>query len=560
MTTTRFPYRNEGDYSTRVHPVMPNHLECDVAVIGAGPNGLMTAAYLARAGLKVIVLERRGEIGGGLATEEILYPNHYANTHAIYHMMIDYMPAFTDFGLDKLGLLWVGPNAQAGMIFKDHSSILLHRMAEDTYDSICRYSREDGTRFFTWIKQLNAMMDELLAPGTYAPPLPAVELAMKMHRTKLGQELMEMMEKTPYDIVCEQFKHPKVRAVFLYLTCMWGLDPTETGLAFLVPLMITRGMQKYQCYGGSHKLAGVFGKDIVANGGMIIESGEVVKIHVNGSSVTGVELWDGTMIKAKAVASSLDPKTTFVKLVGEDKLPKNLVDRCNTWKWDKWSLFSLHVLTDKPLDYDVSDQLRINESFMNIMGFENEDEVMQFYLDVRSGKLDRIGGHATCETLYDPTLVDIPGRHVSKFQFPAPYDLDGDHKNWEKRKKEIEDRVLDLWFSHLKGFSRGDIIKMTSESPVEIEQRIPCMVKGAIKHGDYNALQMGFYRPDESCSSTRTPIQGLYVCGASTYPGGMVTGGPGYIASNAIVDDLGAKKWWKVPEFVTRYVEQYLKD
>jgi len=197
---------------------------------------------------------------------------------------------------------------------------------------------------------------------------------------------------------------------------------------------------------------------------------------------------------------------------------------------------------------------------MNIMGFENEDEVMKFYTGVREGRLDLIGGHATCETLYDPTLVDIPGRHVSKFQFPAPYDPDGNCENWEKRKAEIEDKVLDLWFSHIKNMTRSDVYLKSSESPVDIETRIPCMVRGAIKHGDYNTLQMGFYRPDESCSTTRTPIPGLYVCGASTYPGGMVTGGPAYIASNAIAEDMGAKKWWKTPAFVQKYLDDYMSD
>ena len=558
--TTRFPYRNEGDYGTIVHPVMPNQLECDVAVIGGGPNGLMAAAYLAKAGLNVILLERRGEIGGGLATEEILYPCHYANTHAIYHMMVEYMPAFKDFEFEKRGLLWICPNAQTGMIFKDKRSILLSRMVEDTFDSLVKWSRDDAAKFRDWIRVLDRMMDELLAPGTYAPPLPAVELAMKMQRTKLGQELMEMMEKTPYEVVTETFKDPKVRAIFLYIACMWGLDPTETGLAFLFPLMITRAMNKQQCYGGSHKLAGIFGKEIVQNGSMVLENAEVEKINVDGGKVSGVTLWDGTVVKAKAVASTLDPNTTFIKLVGEDKIPANLAERSKTWKWDKWSLWSLHIVTEKPLEYDVVDNPRINESFMNIMGFENEDEVMQFFVDAKSGKLNRIGGYATCETLYDPTLVDIPGRQVSKFQFAAPYALDGDPANWEKRKTEIEDKVIDLWFSYLKGFSRSDIIARTSESPVDIERRIPCMVQGAIKHGDYNALQMGFYRPDDSCSTTRTPIQGLYVCGASTYPGAMVTGGPSYIASNAIAEDMGVKKWWQIPEFVTRYVDTYLKD
>jgi phytoene dehydrogenase-like protein len=367
-----------------------------------------------------------------------------------------------------------------------------------------------------------------------------------------------MMEKSPYDLVTETFKHPKVRAVFLYAACMWGLDPTETG-AFLFPLMINRARHKQQCYGGSHKLASLFGKDVIMNGGLILENAEVVKINVEGGKASGVELWDGTAVKCKAVVSTLDPHTTFIKLVGEKNIPATLTERCNSWKPDKWSLWTMHIATEKPLVYDVEDP-GINQSIMNIMGFENEDDVMKFFTGVRAGKLDHLGGHATCETLYDPTLVDIPGHHVSKFQFPAPYDLDGKAENWEKKKRDIEHKVLELWLSHLKGFTRKDIIAHSSESPVDIERRIPCMVRGGIKHGDYNILQMGNNRPDQSCSSTRTPVAGLYVCGASTYPGGMVTGGPSYIASDAIVEDMGAKKWWKPPAYVTKYIDTYLKD
>ena len=232
---SRFPYKNEGNYGQVVHPVMSNRLECDVAVIGAGPNGLITAGYLAKAGLKVILLERRGEIGGGLATEEILYPCHYANTHAIYHLMVEYMPMYKDFDFKERGLLWINPNAQTGMLFKDRKSILLHRMAEDTYDSILRWSIDDARTFYGWIKKIDQMMDEILAPGTYVPPLPSLDLVVKTQRTKLGQEFLEMMEKSPYDLVTQTFKNPRVRAVFLYAACMWGLDPTETG-AFLFPL------------------------------------------------------------------------------------------------------------------------------------------------------------------------------------------------------------------------------------------------------------------------------------------------------------------------------------
>jgi phytoene dehydrogenase-like protein len=85
------------------------------------------------------------------------------------------------------------------------------------------------------------------------------------------------------------------------------------------------------------------------------------------------------------------------------------------------------------------------------------------------------------------------------------------------------------------------------------------MKYGSIKHGEYNSMQMGYMRPNDLCSKTKTPVEGLYVCGASTYPGGLVIGGPGYIAAGRIADDLGVSRWWKLPDDVGRYVEAYIK-
>ena len=98
----------------------------------------------------------------------------------------------------------------------------------------------------------------------------------------------------------------------------------------------------------------------------------------------------------------------------------------------------------------------------------------------------------------------------------------------------------------------------SAESPVDIETRLTSMVRGSIKHGDYNPLQMGSFRPNASCVAGRSPIEGLYLCGSSSYPGGLVIGGPGYIAAGSVVEDLAAERWWRTPRFMARYQEQYL--
>ena len=115
---SKFEY-NPNDPFGHMTEEFPDESEFDVVIIGAGPNGLIAGAYLAKAGLSVAVCERRFEVGGGLATEENLYPCYASNPHVLYHMMVDYMPALRDFDLDKPALTWIKPNAQTGMVFED---------------------------------------------------------------------------------------------------------------------------------------------------------------------------------------------------------------------------------------------------------------------------------------------------------------------------------------------------------------------------------------------------------------------------------------------------------
>ena len=139
----------------------PDESQWDVVIIGGGPNGLMAAAYLAKAGLKVALAEARYEIGGGLATDEILYPCYASNPHVIYHMMVDYMPVIRDFNLDGPALVWVKPNAQTGMVFEDGKSLLLTRMIEDTKDSISKFSFKDAVSFGKLMRSWRRIVDEL---------------------------------------------------------------------------------------------------------------------------------------------------------------------------------------------------------------------------------------------------------------------------------------------------------------------------------------------------------------------------------------------------------------
>ncbi|MDM8001046.1 MAG: FAD-dependent oxidoreductase [Dehalococcoidia bacterium] len=215
--------------SGKLFDEFPADSNWDAVVIGGGPNGLMTAAYLAKAGAKVCVVERRYEVGGGLATEEVLFPCYYSNIHAIYHMMVDYMPAIKDFNLDVHALTWIKPNLQMAMVFNDGTSLLMTRMIEDTIDSIHKHSTKDAIAFGKHMRTWQRMMDEIVGPATYFPPKPSLDLIVGFQKTEIGRELLELNEKSPLATIKECFENDKVRAMLTYATCMWGLDPNETG-------------------------------------------------------------------------------------------------------------------------------------------------------------------------------------------------------------------------------------------------------------------------------------------------------------------------------------------
>lgn len=533
----------------------PAESDWDVIIIGAGPNGLMTAAYLAKAGLRVVVVERRYEIGGGLVTEEILFPCYYSNAHVIYHLMVDYMPVLKDFDLDRHALVWIKPNAQTAMVFEDGKSLLLTHMLEDTKDSIRKYSFKDAISFGKMMRVWEKIVSDIVAPATYVPAMPPLELSIALQRTEIGREMLELTENSPLEIINDAFEDDRVRALMLYASCMWGLDPRESGVGFFVPLLLNRGMNKCYCYGGSHKFAGALVREIVGAGGTIMDAADVTKIIMENGHVTGVETAEGRVLRSKVVISSLDPKITFLELVGGENLPATLKESVEEWKYDKWSYDTLHIVTEEAPVYECDDPW-VNESFMVILGFEGTEQILAHWDNVVGGKVgDNFGGHATCETYFDPNLSRMPDKHISFFQMHAPYDIEG---GWEKRTKELEEAMLAKWQKAAPNITKDKIVKLVSETPVEIERRLN-MRRGSIKHGDYSPTQLGYFRPNTECSNHKTPVEGLYMCGASTYPGGLVLGGNGYLAANRVAEDLGVTKWWKPTPEMERYIKTYLE-
>ena len=531
-------------------------MKYDVVILGAGPNGLICGDYLAKAGLKVVILENRNEIGGGLAGDEVTIPGFLHNTHAIYMMMTEYAPIYQDFKLEEqYNIKHIYPPLQFAMPLADGRCLCLYSDLDKTCESIAKFSKKDADTYREVYHRYKEYVDYFVAPATYYPPLSLLDAVTKMQETDIGRELFEISEKSPQDIINELFEDEHVKTLMLYITGMWGLEYDVTGVGYLVPLYINRATNYKLVAGGSHMVASAFNRVIMENGGLTATSRRIKRIMVEDGAARGVEMEDGTVFEAeKAVISTLDTHQTFLKYVGEENLDSEFVESIKSWMWEAESLFTVHMALDTPPNFTVAGaDSELNQANIYVVGFESMADLIEHYEAVRNGELLKGGGfHCSFPSVHDPKQAP-PGRCTGLITELAPYNLkDGGADQWHKyRFQEAHaDDLIDTLAKYAPDIKEKVLWKNWC-SPRGIEDRFSDMVQGSFKQGAYHPLQMGYNRPNSECSDHRTPVKGLYLGGSCTYPGGTVLFGAGYLAANAVAEDFGVPKWWAEPEIVT---------
>lgn len=525
----------------------------DVVIIGSGPNGLCAAAYLTKAGLKVLVIEKRCEAGGGLATEEVTIAPFMHNTHSIYHMMVDYAPIYKDFDFKtEYNVRYVQPELQFALPLSGGRAVCIYTDVERTCESIAQFSQKDAKTYREVHNKFKEYFDRFLAPATYVDPMPAPLQAAKLDAHVFGRELSEYSAKSPKTIVEELYENDQVRTLMLYLSAHWGLDPNVEGVGYLAVLFLSMITNYRLCVGGSHMLAQTIQKIIVANGGAIRTSQIIKRIVVEDGIAKGIELDDGTRIEAnKAIISTIDPIQTFCKYVGKEHLDEDFVEQIENFQWEHWSLITVHFVMETLPSFITPD---INNAFVYApVGIETEEELLGLWGGLANGELWTKGFNCCFPSIHDPSQ-SYDNKHVGLISQMAPYDLkEGTEKYYKLTfKEEIAERCIETLRKYAPNVTKDNILWATTHTPLDIENKFPDMVKGSIKQGGYEPLQMGFLRPNENCSNHRTPIKNLYLGGASTHSGGLVTFGPGYGVTNAVADDYGIEKWWPELESVVK--------
>jgi phytoene dehydrogenase-like protein len=515
----------------------------DGVVIGAGHNGLTLAAYLARAGLRIAVLERNDRLGGGTSTDSEKLPGFRLNLHSSFFIGIQFCPLIADLELYRFGFSYIEPPVQQGAAFRDGTCVVVHKDIDKTCASLARFSKQDADSFRELWHTYCIKMRPLLVSLMYNAPLPREQLLDRLSGP-MAKELLSHAQHDLFSVVRKHFVDERIRTLF---TSLMHVITTENvpGSGIVFPGLFSNIASLGLPAGGSVTLVQALARVVEAGGGQVITGADVKEIAVKNGRATGVKLADGRAIEAdKFVASAVDFPST-VAMTGEELFPQAVRDKAKNWHWGTHSLVTLHLALKNAPQYRAAgfdaDMARAYNIFF---GMNDIDDVASTFADCAAKKFPRVlHGNGACNSQFDPSYAP-PGRHVA-FWWPfAPYAVEGDAQNWERHRADYSAQLLKTWRDYASNLDDDNVVGTTLFTPLDIERFNVNMHRGAVRMGAYIPDQLGINRPHAAMPGSRTPVEGLYLCGSSSGNGGGVNGAPGYIAANAITADLALKRVW----------------
>ena len=295
----------------------------DGIIIGAGHNGLILQAYLCRAGLDVVSIDRRAVSGGGLTTiENPRRPGFRHDTHSVFHRALNTMPWYRDLELERRGAEYIEPELNVAMLLSDGRALEWWTDLDRTAESFARLSPTDAATLRRWHDDFVPIVEKILIPEATSPPLPRAERRAILENSPEGRKLLEVSTLSPLQFVRREFEHPAIQAGLLFFNGLREVDMRVEGFGHHIAFLLASPAKAQLCRGGAAQLARALDDAVIEAGGTIRTSTTPERILVENGRVTGVETTDGEVIRArKFVASSLDPHQTFLELIEADALP-----------------------------------------------------------------------------------------------------------------------------------------------------------------------------------------------------------------------------------------------
>ena len=532
--------RRSTKRESNVHPLERNY---DGIIIGAGHHGLVLGAYLAKAGLDVLMVERRLDYGGGLCTREVTEPGFYHNLHSINHFHISEAPWFKDLSLGER-VTYITPRYEFGQAHIDGTALVLGRDLEETVANIARFSKKDAATFREWNRKGERISANIFLPERYSEPLPQVERESLLSRTTLGREFLAVTNRQPLDVVQELFENEHVRLLFLFKVSLFGtwlvdtLSKSPMG-SVIRAFDLETGYQL--CQGGSFNLARGLMETFIAAGGHYQPQVAIDRIIIEDGHASGIALADGRTVRAKFVASTLDVHQTFEKLVGREQLPGAFRRKLDSFRYTPWALYGLHLaLHESPRFAAASFDPNIDRALKWSIGAETMEDLFAAHRDVQAGRVPKFVQFGSGPlSLLDPTQAP-PGKHTTYAWHVVPLNPDLGGQDHGKFQEEFADKIIETWARYCPNMTSRNIIARRIYTARDYASELINMRSGDIFMGAFNAEQVMYNH-----FGYRSPIANLYNAGSAGHPGGAISGGAGYITAGIIARDLGLKLWWK---------------
>jgi phytoene dehydrogenase-like protein len=528
--------------------------ETDVIIIGAGHNGLTCAAYLAMAGLHVKVIERRKVVGGAAVTEEF-YPG-FRNSVAAYTVSLLNPKVIADLKLREHGLKIIERRAQNFLPAAVGSYLLTGEGR--TRQSVAKLSEHDAGRIGQFSRELEAIADVLRQLVLRAPPnivegfgAGAVRETFNALRTagilralslEQSRDLLDLFTRSAGEMLDQRFEHDLVKALFGFDAIVGNYaSPYAAGSAYVMlhhafgEVNGKKGVWGH-AIGGMGAISQAMARAARGHGAEIETDAGVREVIVERDRAAGVILDNGETIRGKYVASSVNPKLLYTRLVPAGALPEQFLTRIHNWR-NGSGTFRMNVA------------LSALPSFAALPG-DGDHLTAGIILGPSLGYMDRAWGDARAhgwsrepviEVLIPSTLDDTlapPGQHVASLfcQHVAPQLPDG--KSWDDHRDEVADLMIATVEGYAPGFA-ASVIGRQVLSPLDLERQFG-LLGGDIFHGALSLNQLFSARPMLGHADYRGPLKGLYHCGSGAHPGGGVTGAPGHNAAQLILGDYRA--------------------
>jgi phytoene dehydrogenase-like protein len=528
----------------------------DAVIIGAGHNGLTAAAYLARAGYSTLILERRDIVGGCCVTEEIASGCRASTTSYIASMLRP--EVIRDLHLADYGLRMVPCDPALQVPFPDGQLVSWWANRDRVVEELRKISPKDAETFVRIDDRLKTLARYLQPFFLEPPPEPGAQSfagwsdllrTVKRFRrisTSEVSQLVSFLTGSLGDFLDRNYESEKVKTLFL-ANNVYGKHggPYQPGTALgLLFHLLSGGEHEQQGFyghvmGGMGAITGAMAKAAQGFGVEIRTGAPVQQIDSRNGRVRSVVLEDGTEIRARVVLSNADPKRTFLGLVPESDLPADFVHAIRGIKMDGPCAKVNMVLAEEPrfigtpANYDPQQR----SLFTLVPSLEFAERC---YDTAKFGEIpEQLWVDCVIASNADPSLAPA-GKHIMTcFVQYVPYRLR--HGTWDENRELLGDRVVKKIAEYAPNVP-GAIIARQILTPLDLE-RTYGLTEGNIFHGDLNLEQLFFNRPVAGWSQYRTPITGLYLCGAGAHPGGGVTGAPGHNCAHEVLRDFKKGKF-----------------